>query len=116
MSVLVTLEKWSADYDAALPSQEPRGRKAAAYEAHGAQSFAATSAPPATPIADTVEASRFRGSGHDVDIEAFGTDEEPLVAEGKSRRPDAASLLRGHSEVVTASRTRHDRGHSRVVA
>jgi hypothetical protein len=29
------------------------GTRAAAYEAHGAQSSAATSAPPATPIADT---------------------------------------------------------------
>jgi hypothetical protein len=49
MSVLVTLEKWSADYDAALPSQEPRGRKAAAYEAHGALRCAFGA--PATPIA-----------------------------------------------------------------
>ena len=31
-------------------------------------------------------ASRFRGSGHDVDIYAFGKDEGPLVAEVKSRR------------------------------
>ena len=61
MSVLVTLEKWSADYDAALPSQEPRGREAAAYEAHGAQSFAVTSAPAATPIADMVEATLSAG-------------------------------------------------------
>jgi hypothetical protein len=34
-------------------------------------------------------ASRFRGSGHDVDIYAFGTDEGPLVAEVKSRRSGA---------------------------
>jgi Holliday junction resolvase len=33
--------------------------------------------------------SRFRGSGHDVDIYAFGTDEAPLVAEVKSRRSGA---------------------------
>jgi Holliday junction resolvase len=33
--------------------------------------------------------SRFRGSGHDVDIYAFGKDEAPLVAEVKSRRSGA---------------------------
>jgi Holliday junction resolvase len=33
--------------------------------------------------------SRFRGSGHDVDIYAFGKDEGPLVAEVKSRRSGA---------------------------
>ena len=58
--------------------------------------------------------SRFRESGHDLDIYAFGTDEGTLVAEAKSRSPDGASLLRWHDEVVTASR--HDPGHSRVVA
>jgi len=31
-------------------------------------------------------ASRFRGSGHDLDIYAFGTDAAPLVAEVKSRK------------------------------
>jgi Holliday junction resolvase len=30
-------------------------------------------------------ASRFRGSGHDVDIYAFGRDQAPLVAEVKAR-------------------------------
>jgi hypothetical protein len=30
-------------------------------------------------------ASRFRGSGHDVDVYAFGTEEAPLVAEVKAR-------------------------------
>ena len=59
---------------------------------------------------------RFRGSGHDVDIYAFSTGEGPLVAEAKSRCPDGAGLLRWHGEVVTTSRTRHDPGHSRVVA
>jgi Holliday junction resolvase len=34
-------------------------------------------------------ASRFRGSGHDIDIYAFGMDEGPLVAEVKSRRSGA---------------------------
>lgn len=34
-------------------------------------------------------ASRFRGSGHDVDIYAFGTDEAPLVAEVKKRKGGA---------------------------
>jgi Holliday junction resolvase len=34
-------------------------------------------------------ASRFRGSGHDIDIYAFGTDAAPLVAEVKSRRSGA---------------------------
>jgi len=33
--------------------------------------------------------SRFRDSGHDVDIYAFGTDEAPLVAEVKKRRNGA---------------------------
>jgi Holliday junction resolvase len=33
--------------------------------------------------------SRFRGSGHDIDIYAFGTEEAPLVAEVKSRRSGA---------------------------
>jgi hypothetical protein len=31
-------------------------------------------------------ASRFRGSGHDIDIYAFGRDEAPLVAEAKARK------------------------------
>jgi len=34
-------------------------------------------------------ATRFRGSGHDVDIYAFGTDEAPIVAEVKKRRNGA---------------------------
>jgi Holliday junction resolvase len=34
-------------------------------------------------------ASRFRGSGHDVDIYAFGADEAPLVAEVKARKNGA---------------------------
>jgi hypothetical protein len=34
-------------------------------------------------------ASRFRGSGHNVDIYVFGEDEAPLVAEVKSRRSGA---------------------------
>lgn len=34
-------------------------------------------------------ASRFRGSGHDVDIYAFGTDEAPLVTEVKRRKGGA---------------------------
>jgi hypothetical protein len=34
-------------------------------------------------------ASRFRGSGHHIDIYAFGTDEAPLVAEVKLRRSGA---------------------------
>ena len=34
-------------------------------------------------------ASRFRGSGHDVDIYAFGTDAAPLVAEVKKRKGGA---------------------------
>ena len=31
-------------------------------------------------------ASRFRGSGHDLDIYAFGREEAPLVAESKARK------------------------------
>jgi hypothetical protein len=34
-------------------------------------------------------ANRFRGSGHDVDLYVFGTEEAPLVAEVKSRRSGA---------------------------
>jgi Holliday junction resolvase len=34
-------------------------------------------------------ASRFRGSGHDIDIYAFGCDEAPLVAECKARKNGA---------------------------
>ena len=34
-------------------------------------------------------ANRFRGSGHDLDIYVFGTEEGPLVAEVKSRRSGA---------------------------
>ena len=34
-------------------------------------------------------ASRFRGSGHDVDIYAFGTNEAPLVGEVKKRKGGA---------------------------
>jgi Holliday junction resolvase len=33
--------------------------------------------------------SRFRGSGHDIDIYVFGPDETPLVAESKARRHGA---------------------------
>jgi Holliday junction resolvase len=36
--------------------------------------------------------SRFRGSGHDVDIYVFGEDEGPLVAEVKSRRCGAGFI------------------------
>jgi Holliday junction resolvase len=31
-------------------------------------------------------ASRFRGTGHDIDVYLFGRDEAPIVAEVKSRR------------------------------
>jgi Holliday junction resolvase len=31
-------------------------------------------------------ASRFRGSGHDIDIYALGSEEAPLVAESKARK------------------------------
>jgi hypothetical protein len=34
-------------------------------------------------------ASRFRGSGHDIDIYALGADEAPLVAEVKGRKNGA---------------------------
>lgn len=34
-------------------------------------------------------ASRFRGSGHDVDIYLFGADETPVVAEVKGRKSGA---------------------------
>jgi Holliday junction resolvase len=31
-------------------------------------------------------ASKFRGSGHDIDVYLFGRDEAPIIAEAKSRR------------------------------
>jgi Holliday junction resolvase len=34
-------------------------------------------------------ASRFRGSGHDVDLYVFGAEETPLVAESKARKNGA---------------------------
>jgi hypothetical protein len=34
-------------------------------------------------------ASRYRGSGHDIDIYAFGADEAPIVAEVKARKNGA---------------------------
>jgi len=34
-------------------------------------------------------ASRFRGSGHDIDVYLFGRDEAPVVAEVKSRKGGA---------------------------
>jgi Holliday junction resolvase len=34
-------------------------------------------------------ASRFRGTGHDVDLFLFGRDEAPAVAEVKARKPGA---------------------------
>ena len=34
-------------------------------------------------------ASRFRGSGHDVDVYPFGADQAPLVAECKARKSGA---------------------------
>ena len=34
-------------------------------------------------------ASRFRGSGHDVDVYVFGRDEAPLIAECKARKGGA---------------------------
>src|ERR1700731_4433821 len=37
-------------------------------------------------------ASRFRGSGHDIDIYAFGMDEGPLVVEVKARKSGAGFL------------------------
>jgi len=93
----------------ATTGADPGRRKAATHEARGANTN--HEAPgDRYPLSG---GSRFRG-GHDVDIYPFDTDEGPLAAEGKSRRPDGASLLRCHGEVVTASR--HDPGHSRVVA
>src|SRR4051794_14127693 len=37
-------------------------------------------------------ATRFRGSGHDIDIYAFGRDEAPLVVEVKARKSGAGFL------------------------
>jgi Holliday junction resolvase len=38
-------------------------------------------------------ATRFRGSGHDVDIYAFGDEEAPLVAEVKARKGGAGFTM-----------------------
>jgi hypothetical protein len=57
-------------------------------------------------------ASRFRGSGHDLDVYAFGADQAPIVAEVKGRKDgdgfitlerslgdyDALFLRRNHAE------------------
>jgi hypothetical protein len=85
----------------AAAGADPGRRKAATHEARGAN----TNHEAPGERYPLNGGSRLRG-GYDV--------EGPLVAEGKSRRPDGASLLRWHGEVVTASR--HDPGHSRVVA
>jgi Holliday junction resolvase len=37
-------------------------------------------------------ASRFRGSGHDVDLYAFGREQAPIVAEVKSRKNGAGFI------------------------
>jgi hypothetical protein len=93
----------------ATAGADPGRRKAATYEARGANTN--HEAPGERyPLSS---GSRF-GGGHDVDIYPFDTDDGRPIAERKSRRPDGASLLRWHDEVVTASR--HDPGHSRVVA
>jgi hypothetical protein len=38
-------------------------------------------------------ASKFRGSGHDVDVYLFGRDEAPLVAEVKARKSGAGFVM-----------------------
>jgi len=48
-------------------------------------------------------ASRFRGSGHDIDIYAFGTEGGPLIAEVKARKSGSGFVT---LEVV-ARRLRH---------
>ena len=102
-------ESAPAEGRGAAASGRPGPRKAAAHEARGANTN--HEAPRERyPLSG---GNRLRG-GHDVDIYPFDTDEGALVAEGKSRRPDGASLLRWHGEVVNVSR--HDPGHSRVVA
>ena len=53
-------ESAPAEGRGAAASGRPGPRKAAADEARGAQTFAVTSAPAATPIADMVEAMRSR--------------------------------------------------------
>jgi hypothetical protein len=57
-------------------------------------------------------ASRFRGSGHDLDIYAFGTDDAPLVCEVKGRKNGAGftTLERwlGHFDVLALRRNNAD--------
>jgi hypothetical protein len=63
-------------------------------------------------------ASRFRGSGHDVDVYAFGPDEAPLVAEVKARKGGAGfttiETWLGEFDVLFQHRKatpRHERGN-----
>jgi hypothetical protein len=75
----------------------------------------------ATPLSG---ASRFRGSGHDVDIYAFGPDEAPLATEVKKRKGGtglAETLfnlqhIEGFDERVDQMRIGRSRRCSRLVA
>jgi Holliday junction resolvase len=45
-------------------------------------------------------ASRFRGSGHDLDVYVFSRDEAPLVAEVKARKNGAALSSAGSATTI----------------
>jgi hypothetical protein len=68
-----------------------------------------TSPPSVTPYPG---ASRFRGSGHDVDLYPFGRDAAPLVAEVKSRKNGSGFTLLekwlGEHQVLFLRRNRAD--------
>jgi len=61
-------------------------------------------------------ASRFRGSGHDVDVYLFGEDEAPLVAEVKGRKNgNGFSLMEKWIDENDLLFLRRDRGTPLVV-
>jgi hypothetical protein len=81
----------------ATTGADPGRRKAAAHEAHGAQTFAVTSAPAATPIADMVEAMLSGG----IPVEVVGLAER------------TAELARGGTDPVAERRRAFDRERKR---
>jgi hypothetical protein len=81
----------------AAAGADPGRRKAAAHEARGTQTFAVTSAPAATPIADMVEAMVSGGSPVEVVVLAVRT----------------AELARGGTDPVAERRRAFDRERKR---
>jgi hypothetical protein len=83
----------------ATTGADPGGRKAAAHEAHGAQTFAVTSAPAATPIADMVEAmlsgGKFRWKSLSSPCAPLNSPEVALI---RSPSVDARSIVSASGE------------------